>query len=137
MHITIHAADNALRWGNAWSVATYAFENGNKILKTKIQAERGIPHQVIRSLDRDQSLRVLRDEASTAQSDEYRKRIARREVIKSFFAGPIECMMPKPFAPSDEELWHCNQKDINATSFMVCSRIIAEHVCYSASGDNT
>lgn len=136
-HISTHAADNAERWGNAWSVATYAFENGNKILKTKIKTERGIPHQVIRSLNRDLSLRVLRDEASTAQSDEYRRRIERRTVIKSFFAGPVECMMPKPFAPSAEELWHCNQKGINDTSFVVCSRIIAERVCYSASKDNT
>ena len=132
MHISNHAADNSQRWGNQWSVSTYAFENGNKDLKSKIHAERGIPHQVIRSLERASALSILRAEASTAQSDLFRSNMARKEVKKSFYAGSVRCMVPKTFTPSREERWHCEQEGIDIEIFLQCSRIISNKICYAS-----
>ncbi|KAJ1526574.1 hypothetical protein ONE63_008161 [Megalurothrips usitatus] len=136
VHISLHAAANAQRWGNAYCVSTYAFENGNKILKSKINAQRGIPHQIIRSLSRDLALNVLRAEASTAQTDEYRSTIARK-VKKCFFAGPVQCFRPRKFIPSEEERWYCERENVNVDSFVECSRIITGNICYSVDKGST
>ncbi|KAJ1518945.1 hypothetical protein ONE63_011447 [Megalurothrips usitatus] len=131
MHLCTHAMDNALRWSNGSSISTFAFENGNKHLKAKIHAERGISHQLLRSLDRDSALNILRNLASTPQSSDFRSRMDRKEVKKSFFAGAVRCMKPKSFSPSREELWHCEQLNVDAAQFLECSRIIYGNVCYS------
>ena len=75
---------------------------------------------------------VLRSQASTAQTEEFRQSITRKEVLKSFFAGSVECMMPIKFSPSREEQWHCQQKSIDLSLFMECRRIIVDHVCFAA-----
>ncbi|KAJ1530161.1 hypothetical protein ONE63_005092 [Megalurothrips usitatus] len=132
MHISNHAADNALKWGNGWSVSMYSFENGNKNLKTIIHAARGIPHQVIRSLQRDCALNILRAEASTAQTDLFSSSMVRKEEKKSFYAGSVWCLMPTNFTPTAAERWHCQIKGINFQNFLQCTRIVSNHICYGS-----
>lgn len=133
MHITLHAADNTLRWSSFWCISTFAFENGNKIIKTKIHGERGIPHQVIRSLNRDSALGVLRNVASTPQTSRFRRRMKRKEISKSFYAGTVNCVRPTRFDPTEDEQWLCDQKGIDVAEYTQCKKIIVNEICYSAS----
>lgn len=131
MHLNEHASEHAKRWGPLCCMSAYAFEAANKDLKGKIHAERGIPHQVIRRLGFDISLLSLREVASTAQSERFRTSMKRKEILKSFYVGPVNCMMPSNFNPSREESWLCQQKGIEIEKFSECKRIIENEVCYS------
>ena len=130
-HISVHATEDVKRWGPMHCISAYAFENANKLLKNKIHAERGIPHQVVRNLGTDQSLRLLRTAVGNYKSARFKTKLKRNEILKSFYVKRVQCMIPTPYEPTREELWLCRQKNIWWERFSQCKKIIADHTCYA------
>lgn len=76
--VTSHLAENCQRWGPAWSINGYSFENGNKILKGQIHANLGIASQVCRAQSHSKSLDILETQTGTVFSAKFRSDIEKK-----------------------------------------------------------
>jgi hypothetical protein len=134
MHIvTKHLAEHCRRWGNLWSVNGYSFEDGNRILKNKIHANKGIASQVCRALSHIKSLGILRSHVSTPYSDKFQNDIEKNAVSSCIYIGNDKYFGRQKMNPTDEEIFLYNQKGIQYDNFVSVTKLIHEGCVYKTS----
>lgn len=114
MHIVSrHLSENCRSWGPLWSVNGYCFEDGNRILMSKIHANKGIASQVCRALSHIKCLEILRSHVSSPFSDKFQSDIEKKTVNSCIYVLNDKYFGPqKTFTPTNEEMFICHQKGI-------------------------
>ncbi|KAK3920928.1 Replicase polyprotein 1ab [Frankliniella fusca] len=133
VHILTHLAESVDRWGPVWALSTYSFESGNGELKAIIHAQRGIPHQIQRFISEKEALKILISSCSSQKTEEFLESIQSKPKIKralrvgesTVLFGCHSC-----FNPTDEELFLCNELDIDPKNCVVYKKVIFNKTVY-------
>lgn len=132
--VSRHLAENSRRWGPLWSVNGYSYEDGNRILKDKIHANKGISSQVCRALSHTQSLEILRSQMSTPFSEKFQSDIEKKTVSSCIYIQNDKYFGPqKNFSPTNEEIFICRQKSIRWQKFVKVPKMIHQGCVFTAS----
>lgn len=132
--ISRHLAENSRRWGPLWSMNGYCFEDGNRILMSKIHANKGIASQVCRALSHIKCLEILRSHVSTPFTKKFQSDIEKKTVNSCMYVLNDKYFGPqKSFNPTNEEIFICNQKGIQLESFVQVQKLIHQHCVFTAS----
>lgn len=125
VHISVHAVQNAKRWGPAWSVSGYAYENGIGELKNAVYANRGIPDQISRSICKTTIKDLLSQEINSAGCASFLHGITPSKSVNVSFIGNVKVFgIDHDFEPNDEESYLLNQSSLTAKDFCVAKKII-------------
>lgn len=126
VHLTLHAVDNAKRWGPGWSVSAFPYENGNGDLADSIAANRGIPDQVSRALCKRNLRNLLSQEIDSANCASFLNDISSRQSSSITYIGNVKVfgLTPQEFQPNPEESFLLHQSSLNANDFCVAKKFV-------------
>lgn len=136
VHILLHLAQNATRWGPTWAVSTWCFESAIGVLKRLLHAQRGVYNQVERALSYKQAMAILLRTCRTPKTEVFLESIVPKPNKMTTYLPLKECVVigkPIDFVPDDEEKFLITQSehDINLRECVVYSKIIASRCVYT------
>ncbi|KAK3910858.1 Halomucin [Frankliniella fusca] len=123
MHILNHLAEHVARWGPLWAASAYCFENYNGYLLKIIRSQQGVPHQVIRAVSWQQSLRTLEPLVSE-KARQYVKSLPTKKKEGIEMDGCVLLGRSSLFNATEEERWFCERLECNIMLCEEYSKII-------------
>lgn len=83
----LHAVDIVRRWGNQWPISSYAFESGNGKIENMIKASKGLDSQIIRHINQENALNILRQLVLTLFTRAFYKSVTKKHIAKCINLG--------------------------------------------------
>jgi len=132
----LHMAENVLRWGPAWAISTLCFENAIKILKGLIHAQKGVPHQINRSLSYKQAIHLLKTTLESEKFETFESFLASKPNKQTKYFPVSDCILTgnfSSFSPTREENYLLQRSgfNINVSESSVFNRMIAGRCVYT------
>ncbi|KAJ1523185.1 hypothetical protein ONE63_001074 [Megalurothrips usitatus] len=132
--VSFHLAENCKRWGPLFAINGYSFEDGNRIVKSKIHASKGIASQVCRSYSQSQALEILRAHVGSASSKKFQNDIEKKAVASCIYVGGdkyFSGIKQKTFSPTLQESFLFNQKSVDVSSFILVTKLVHQGCVYT------
>ncbi|XP_070393260.1 uncharacterized protein [Dermacentor albipictus] len=112
MHQLTHIVKSIRCWGPLWAHSAFPFESGNGGLKQSVKAANGIPHQLCRVLQIENTVMELQDLASNPSVVQYCSsfdtKVTQKSVCSSdgtrFFGSSCQYTPPACPLPCDQEI---------------------------------